>query len=155
MARRQRRGVPVVFGMIRRGSVVVRPCRCSVMLVASLDHCSTASISMFTASYANNRRNGFSYDLAGNLTNDLGQTFTYDATGQQVTASYSGYALTQVYDGDTLRVKKTENGVSTYYLRSTVLDGNVVAEINWFSVAWGWSRRSSAAEALTASPEKT
>ncbi len=83
----------------------------------------------FTASYTNNRRNGFSYDLAGNLTNDLGQTFTYDATSQQVSANYSGYSLTQNYDGDTLRVKKTENGTTTYYLRSSVLGSQVVAEI--------------------------
>jgi YD repeat-containing protein len=40
--------------------------------------------------YVNNRRNIFSFDAAGNLTNDLGQTFTYDATGKQATASYGG-----------------------------------------------------------------
>ena len=83
-----------------------------------------------TASYTNNRRNGFTYDGAGNLTNDGGQTFTYDATGQQATASYSGYLLQQSYDGERLRVKKVENGAPTYYLRSTVLGGQIVAEIN-------------------------
>lgn len=79
--------------------------------------------------YTNNRRNGFSYDAAGNLTNDLGQTFTYDATGQQATAAYGGYSLQQNYDGDGLRVKKSENGGNTYYLRSTVLGGQVVEEL--------------------------
>lgn len=49
-----------------------------------------------TATYTNNKRNGFTYDAAGNLTNDLGQSFTYDATGQQVTASYSGLFVTTV-----------------------------------------------------------
>lgn len=39
-----------------------------------------------TVGYTNNKRNGFTYDAAGNLTNDLGQTFTYDVTGQQATA---------------------------------------------------------------------
>jgi RHS repeat-associated protein len=78
--------------------------------------------------YTNNRRNGFSYDAAGNLTNDLGQTFTYDATGQQATASYM--SVLQSYDGNGLRVKKTENGQTTYYLRSSVLGGQVVAEMN-------------------------
>ena len=82
-----------------------------------------------TYAYTGNRRNGFSYDASGNLTNDLGQTFTYDATGQQATASYSGYSLTQSYDGDGLRVKKNDNGTVTYYLRSSVLGGQVVAEI--------------------------
>ena len=80
--------------------------------------------------YTGNRRNGFSYDLSGNLTNDLGQTFTYDATGQQATAAYGGYALQQGYDGDGRRVKKIENGITTYYLRSSVLGGQVVAEMN-------------------------
>jgi RHS repeat-associated protein len=83
----------------------------------------------FTAAYTNNRRNGFSYDAAGNLTFDGGQTFTYDATGQQATASYGGYSLANSYDGDRLRVKKVENGSVTYYLRSSVLGGSVVAEI--------------------------
>ena len=82
-----------------------------------------------TYSYTGNRRNGFSYDAAGNLTNDLGQTFTYDATGQQTSASYSGYSLLQSYDGNGLRVKKNDNGTVTYYLRSSVLGGQVVAEI--------------------------
>src|SRR5207237_8451526 len=80
---------------------------------------------------AKNQRNIFSYDAAGNLTNDLGQNFAYDVTGQQTSASYSGYSLNQYYDGDGLRVKKTENGTTTtWYLRSTVLGGHVVAEIN-------------------------
>ena len=87
--------------------------------------------------YTNNRRNGFSYDAAGNLTNDLGQTFTYDATGKQATASYGGYSLTQNYDGDGLRVKKSDNGTVTYYLRSTVLGRQVAAEMN---STGGWTR---------------
>jgi len=47
-----------------------------------------------TASYTNNRRNGFTYDATGNLTNDQGQTFTYDATGQQATASLQWLSVT-------------------------------------------------------------
>jgi RHS repeat-associated protein len=83
-----------------------------------------------SATFTNNKRNGFTYDAAGNLTNDGGQTFTYDATGQQATASYSGYSLQQMYDGDRLRVKKIENGTATYYLRSEALGGQIVAELN-------------------------
>ncbi|MEK6278778.1 MAG: hypothetical protein AABN95_00330 [Acidobacteriota bacterium] len=83
----------------------------------------------YTATYTNNRRNGFSYDAAGNLMSDGSQSYTYDATGQQATASGAG--LSQSYDGDTLRAKKVENGTtSTYYLRSSVLGGQVVGEIN-------------------------
>lgn len=43
------------------------------------------------------------------------------------------------YDGDGLRGKKDENGAVTYYLRSSVLGGQVVAELNWAG-AWVWSR---------------
>ena len=89
---------------------------------------------------SSNRRTAFSYDAAGNLTNDLGQTFTYDATSQQVTASYSGYSLQQAYDGNGLRVKKTENGSTTYYLRSSIFGAAVVAEIVWTGSTWSWNR---------------
>jgi RHS repeat-associated protein len=58
---------------------------------------------------------------------------TYDATGQQATASLN--AITMGYDGDGLRLKKVENGVTTYYLRSTVLGQQTVCEING-SGAW-------------------
>jgi YD repeat-containing protein len=75
----------------------------------------------YTASYSNNRRVGFTYDAAGNLTNDGSQSFTYDATGQQATAS--GNTIMQTYDGDGLRAKKVENGTTAYYLRSSVLGG--------------------------------
>ena len=84
----------------------------------------------YTATYTNNKRNGLTYDAAGYLTNDGGQNFTYDATGQQTQAYYSGYLLQQYYDGNGLRVKKAENSTPTYYLRSSVLGGQVVAEIN-------------------------
>jgi RHS repeat-associated protein len=80
--------------------------------------------------YTNNRQNGLTYDAAGNLTNDGGQTFTYDATGQQATASSGFPVIQQAYDGDRLRVKKVENVNITYYLRSTVLGGQIVAELN-------------------------
>ena len=85
---------------------------------------------VFTATYTNNKRIGLTYDAAGNLINDVGLNYTYDATGQQASASYSGYLLQQYYDGNGLRVKKSENGAITYYLRSSVLGGQVVAEIS-------------------------
>lgn len=51
---------------------------------------------------------------------------TYDATGQQIKSSAT---LTNTYDGDRLRAKKEEGTVPTYYLRSSVLGGQVVGEI--------------------------
>ncbi len=86
-------------------------------------------------SYTNNRLTTnpwtgatMQYDASGNLANDGYQSYTYDATGQQTYASATG--LSQSYDGDRLRVAKTESGVTTYYLRSTLLGGQVVSEIN-------------------------
>lgn len=84
----------------------------------------------YTFTYTNNKRDGLTYDAAGNLTSDGGQSFTYDAAGQQATGSYTGYLLQQNYDGDGLRLKKVDGGTTTYYLRSTVLGGEVVAELN-------------------------
>jgi RHS repeat-associated protein len=82
----------------------------------------------YTASFTNNRRSGSTYDAMGNVTNAGGQSFSYDATGQQTYASVGN--LQQSYDGDRLRGRKVENGATTYYLRSSVLGGQVVAEIS-------------------------
>jgi len=87
--------------------------------------------------YTNNRRNGMEYDAAGNLAFVGRYTFNYDATGQQTAASTSGYLLQQYYDGDGLRAKKTENGDTVYYLRSTVMGDQVVAELN---ASGSWTR---------------
>jgi hypothetical protein len=88
-----------------------------------------------TLSYSNNRLQvnpytgqPMGYDSAGNLTSDGQQAYQYDATGQQTWAS--GTSLSQGYDGDGLREVKTESGASVYYLRSSVLGGQVVAEID-------------------------
>jgi hypothetical protein len=93
-----------------------------------------------TYSYANNRRSDFSYDAAGNLTIDnQSRTFTYDATGQQTAASYTN--LQNWYDGNGLRVKRTEDGLyPALFLRSSVLGGQVVAEIDYVGGSWQWWR---------------
>jgi RHS repeat-associated protein len=91
----------------------------------------------FSATYTNNKRDGLTYGPAGHVVSDGGQTFTYDATGQQATASFPGYVLEQYYDGDGLRVKKSDAGTATLYLRSSVLGGQVVAEL---SGAGSWQR---------------
>src|SRR6266571_1455696 len=87
--------------------------------------------------YSGNRRNDHTYDAAGNVINDVGQNFSYDVTGQQTYAGYSGYSLYQYYDGDGLRGIKNDNGTITYYLRSTVLGGQGIAEMN---SGGGWMR---------------
>src|SRR5438067_3091916 len=91
----------------------------------------------YTYSTNKNQRDGFAYDPAGNLTWDGTQSYLYDATNQQRTAAASGYFLSQGYDGDGLRGQKNDNGATTYYLRSTVLGGAVVAELDG---SGGWQR---------------
>ncbi|HJT64840.1 MAG TPA: S8 family serine peptidase [Pyrinomonadaceae bacterium] len=96
---------------------------------------------LFYSYGSTNQRTGFVYDAAGNLTFDGGQHFEYDATGQQTKAYYSGYTLDQAYDGNGLRARKTETGTGTlYYLRSSVLGGQVVAEILWNGSSAIWYR---------------
>ena len=91
---------------------------------------------VYSASYTNNRMNTMVYDAAGYLTDaGGGWTFTYDATGQQATSAIGN--VQNVYDGDRLRGKKTEGGGTLYYLRSTMLGGQVVAEI---AANGGWQR---------------
>jgi RHS repeat-associated protein len=90
----------------------------------------------YTATFtSSNQRSGSTYDAAGNIASDGGQSFTYDATGQQATASFNGLQFS--YAGDGWREKKIENGVTTYYLRSTALGGQVVCELN---ASGGWTR---------------
>jgi hypothetical protein len=70
------------------------------------------------------------YDAAGNLLVDTSATFTYNANGQQASSLYYGISQQMAYDGDGLRGKRVENGTTTYYLRSSVLGGQVVCELN-------------------------
>ncbi|MFL6208333.1 MAG: S8 family serine peptidase, partial [Pyrinomonadaceae bacterium] len=97
----------------------------------------------WTLTYNNNRQQvnpwgpvTMQYDASGNLTYD-GQSYQYDATGQQVSATGGAANVTMSYDGNRLRVKKVEGGASVYYQRSSVLGGQVINEINGSGV---WTR---------------
>jgi RHS repeat-associated protein len=86
-----------------------------------------------------NQRDGLGYDAAGNLKDgESNQHYLYNAIGQQTNAwQVNGYSMAQGYDGDGLRGVKWESGVPTYYLRSSVLGGAVVAELD---ASGGFSR---------------
>ena len=87
----------------------------------------------FTSSdtYANNRRTGWTYDAAGNWLSGAGRQQLYDAAGRNSTTSWSsGGSFTEFYNGDDQRVKVTELNTTTYYLRSTVLGGQVIEELD-------------------------
>ncbi|MDX6530034.1 MAG: hypothetical protein QOH41_2324 [Blastocatellia bacterium] len=83
-------------------------------------------------SYNNNRRAGWSYDAEGNLLTNYQQTYSYDAAGQMATAQ-SETVTTQSFDGNGQRVKTVETAdtttTTTFYVRSTVLGGQVLTEL--------------------------
>ena len=75
----------------------------------------------------NGQTQPFSYDNAGNLTAGDGMSYAYDAANRMV--SVNGGALGQYgYDGEGMRVKKTESGVTVWYVRSSKL-GNTAFEV--------------------------
>jgi YD repeat-containing protein len=94
----------------------------------------------FNASYANNRRQdpAYHYDADGRLTQDADLHYSYDAAGRNVTTfdnlTFSGQMTTVSYNGDGLSLKKNvaQSGQTTvtYYVRSSVLGGRVVTELN-------------------------
>jgi len=94
----------------------------------------------FNASYANNRRQdpAFQYDAEGNLTRDSDLHYTYDAANRSITTfnfvGSGGRSSTLSYDGDGHQLKKsvTQSSITTvtYYVRSSVLGGRVVTELN-------------------------
>jgi YD repeat-containing protein len=113
-----------------------------------------------SASFTNNRKASWTYDNEGNLLSNADASFGYDAAGHQNQfisnvfiggwpTSYpvqSVLEVTQTFDGNSAPVKKTtlnrwedivggeyriqESTETVYYLRSTALGGQVVAELD-------------------------
>jgi len=96
----------------------------------------------FTASYSNGRNTNslWQYDADGRVLRENSLQYTFDAAGRNVTTSsilvnqFVGGIVTQTRDGDGLGIKReeTRQGATTigYRLRSTVLGGRVVTELN-------------------------
>jgi YD repeat-containing protein len=95
-----------------------------------------------TATYTNNRRDGWTYDADGRLTyspansSSPSRTWNYDAAGALVstveTVDGTTNTLTLSYDGDGKAVREARTGYSpvTYYMvRSTVLKGEVLTRV--------------------------
>jgi hypothetical protein len=81
--------------------------------------------------YVNNRRVGWTYDADGNWLSGAGRQHTYDAAGRTKTITWTyGGQFNQFFDGDGQRVKTVEGNSVIYYLRSTVLGGQVVEELS-------------------------
>lgn len=69
-----------------------------------------------TFGYTNNKNTSYTYDAAGNQTNDGLHTYTFNAENQ--IAQMDGGTASYAYDGDGRRMKKTYNGETTYYFYS-------------------------------------
>jgi YD repeat-containing protein len=89
----------------------------------------------FTTNYSQDRRSGCQYDAAGHLLDDNpnGLVYSYDAVGRNVTMERYDHTqrVTHWLDGDGLAVKRESlTQTKIYYLRSTVLGGRVMTELN-------------------------
>lgn len=89
------------------------------------------------SSFINNRRVGSDYDADGNVLSG-NAAYTYNSAGQIAVVQWGTDNTVQGFDGNGLRVKTTETTVSNgqsstevrYYVRSTVLGGQVVTEMS-------------------------
>lgn len=105
--------------------------------------------------YTDNRRQGWGYDQAGNVTSNDGQAHSYDAAGRQAAASGGGFVggpspdpIYPVWEiasnngGNGGYVKRTETrrtqtgstvnttATTSYFVRSTLLGGQILVELN-------------------------
>ena len=88
-----------------------------------------SALQLANFSESNNRitRDGFVYDLAGNLIAEPGKSYTYDGENRMVTATVGGVATSQyIYDCNGRRVKKIVGGVVTRFEYGA--DGELIAE---------------------------
>ncbi len=101
-------------------------------------HCMAPQTNYSSANYANNHNTatGWNYDADGRLlgSTDGGANFTYgfDAAGQLISSTEPGRNISQSLDGDGLRAKWVENGVTTYYVRSSALGGQTIVELDQY-----------------------
>ena len=85
------------------------------------------------ATYQNMRRDGWQYDAAGNVTQEGANLLQYDAAGRNTSFREGQYGpeSTQSFDGDGLAVRRDPTtSEPIFYMRSTVLGGKVITEIN-------------------------
>ncbi|HSD47972.1 MAG TPA: hypothetical protein VLB87_15195, partial [Pyrinomonadaceae bacterium] len=100
------------------------------------------SDSTMSHTYVNNRRVGWTYDPDGRLV-DAGSVYQYNAAGENNYVEISGLnTATMAYDGDGRQIKTVETFVNEnqtlqsepkYYIRSTLLQGQVLAEVDSFN----------------------
>jgi YD repeat-containing protein len=89
----------------------------------------TSSPVSFSYNPATNRNSQWTYDADGRVTVQGTRQYFYDAAARQThTVEGSGF-ISQEFDGDG-QLWKSNHGTPYYYLRSTVLNGVTIAELN-------------------------
>jgi uncharacterized protein RhaS with RHS repeats len=91
----------------------------------------------------NDRNTAWQYDAEGHLVQNDTVSYSFDAAGETVTSTSNQTDLTQSFDGDGESVKREEvdhyfddslnpqeQTTTTYFVRSSVLDGEVLTELN-------------------------
>jgi RHS repeat-associated protein len=86
----------------------------------------TGKIGAQTSGYANNRNTSYTYDAAGNQTNDGLHNYTFNAENQ--ITSVDGGAVTFGYDGERRRVKKTVGSETTYFFYASIEGIGLISE---------------------------
>lgn len=91
----------------------------------------------FTATYVSDRNTIWSYDAAGNIKFDtLNHKFDVMSRATRISDSIELFTIDQSYDGDGQPAKRIENrpglnyAITTYYVRSSVLGGQVISELS-------------------------
>jgi YD repeat-containing protein len=82
----------------------------------------------YNATYVNDRNQAWSYNDSGNVVIADQQQYQWDTAGQMARAQTMNLYLYR--DGDGQDVLRTLDGVDTYYIRSSLLGGVVVGEMN-------------------------
>lgn len=120
--------------------------RWSNLTQINLTQCSGGILSVIASTTTNQiTTTGYQYDAAGNMTQEagtVGYSYTFNAENRLINASgMSGGPWSYVYDGNGLRVKKSNSAGGTLYWRSitgdtiaeTDLNGNVTSEYVFFA----------------------
>jgi RHS repeat-associated protein len=95
----------------------------------------TSRVGSQALAYWNNQNTAFSYDAAGNVTNDTIHNYAYDGESRMVQGD--GGAIVYGYDFAGRRVRKTVEGQTTFYLYGI---GGLLSEFTTADTgATGWS----------------
>lgn len=94
------------------------------------------SLPTLTPIYSNSRDQSLTYDVEGNVLQENGRTYTYDAASRVLSVTepprrtgHPSTSTSYVYDGDGQQVKSNVNGTIKYNLLSSLMRGQLLTDI--------------------------